>query len=276
MKIWERVQKAFASKDCKAMDEAVAELKATDADPDGSGTAVHVHTGEGRSAYDDDTLKGLFEDNEKKHAAMDARMKDCESYMQTAKDSKAKDEEAEKKEKEEQAAKDAEKEKEDKEVMDALKDEAPAGEEEKAAAAKDSTYLVESFQTTKAKAEILAPGIHLPAFDKKAAAKDSYIAICGLRRKAIQMAARDTDSLAMILKLNGGKSFDASKLEGWNCGRVKTLFDSLSEMKRLANNAAATKDKTDMAAILNAKDGPVDAESFKSLREKARKGHNVN
>lgn len=271
--IAKKLKDAWASKDCKAFDETVASLK------DEAGTEVHLHTGEGRTAYDDDTLKGLFEENEKKHAAMDERMTACEGMMKAA-DAKMKDaEEKEKKEKEEAAAKDAEKEKEENEIKDALADEAPAGEEEKAKTAKDSSYLVESFQTTKSKAEIIAPGIHLPAFDKAAPPKDTFMSICGLRRKAIQAAARDTDMLAMILKLSGGKAFDSAKMDGMSCGRIKTLFDSLAEMKRLANNAKANEKKTDVNAILNSGSAVVkDAETFKNLREKARKerGQNIN
>ena len=270
MKLWEKVQKALHAKDCKAVDEVVAELKAKDEDSEG-GTAVHVHTNEGRSAYDDDTLKDLFEKNETEHKAMDERMAACEGMMKTANDAKAKDEEEKKKKEEEQKAKDAEKEKEEKEIKDALADEAPAGEEEKAKTAKDSSYLVESFQTTKSKAEIIAPGIHLPAFDKAADPKVTFNSICGLRRKAIQSAARDADSLAMILKLSGGKAFDSAKMDGMSCGRIKVLFDSLAEMKRLANNAAANKEKPDMAALLQTDGQPMSNEKFKSVREEARK-----
>jgi hypothetical protein len=271
--IAKKLKDAWASKDCAAFDGAVASLK------DEAGTEVHLHTGEGgRSAYDDDTLKGLFEENEKKHAAMDERMTACEGAMKAG-DAKMKDaEEKEKKEKEEQAAKDAEKEKEENAIKDALADEAPAGEEEKAKTATDSSYLVESFQTTKSKAEIIAPGIHLPAFDKKAAAKDSYVAICGLRRKAIQMAARDAEMLTMIFSLTGKKAFDANGVNDWHCSRVKTLFDSLSEMKRLANNAKANENKSDTAALLQTDGEPMSAEVFKNKREKARKdrGQNIN
>jgi len=273
--IAKKLKDAWAGKDCKAFDEAVASLK-----DEAPGTEVHLHTGEGRSAYDDDTLKGLFEENEKKHSAMDERMTACEGAMKAANDAKMKDAEEEKKKEDEQKAKDAEKEKEEKEMADALKDEAPAGEEEKAAKATDSSYLVESFQQTKAKAEIIASGIHFPAFDKAAPAKDTFMSICGLRKKAVQMAARDADSLAMIIKLHGGKTFDAEAFGKLPCNRVKVLFDSLAEMKRLANNARATAQRTDVNAILNSNQNAVvkDAESFKSAREKARKerGQNVN
>src|SRR5678816_2810910 len=98
MKLWEKLKAAYNGKDCKTFDEAIAELKAKDEGPE-SGTAVHVHTGEGRSAYDDDTLKGLFEENEKKHAAMDERVAALETGAKAA-DAKMKDEE-EKKKKEE-------------------------------------------------------------------------------------------------------------------------------------------------------------------------------
>jgi uncharacterized protein len=273
MKLWERVQKALTAKDCKAVDEVVAELKAKDEDPDG-GTAVHVHTGEGRTAYDDDTLKGLFEENDKKHSAMDERMTALEG-SNAANDKKMKDAEEEKKKKDdEDKAKDEAKEKEENEIKDALADEAPAGEEEKAKVAKDSSYLVESFQATKSKAEIIAPGIHPPAFDKAADPKVTFNSICGLRRKAIQSAARDNETLDMLLKLSGGKAFDSASMDKLPCSRVRVMFDSLAEMKRLANNAKATEHKTDTKALLQTDGGPVSAENFKSLRDKARKDKN--
>jgi len=271
--IAKKLKDAWASKDCKAFDETVASLK------DEAGTEVHLHTeGSGRTAYDDDTLKQIFSDNDAKHAAMDARMKDAESKF-TAMDAKTKDAEEETKKKEEDAkAKDAEKEKEENEIKDALADEAPAGEEEKAKVAKDSSYLVESFQATKSKAEIIAPGIHLPAFDKAAAPKDTFLSICGLRRKALQSGARDSDTLAMLLKLSGGKAFDSASMDKMPCGRVRVMFDSLAEMKRLANNAKATEQKTDKSALLNTDGGPMNAENFSKLRDKARKdrGQRIN
>jgi hypothetical protein len=270
--IAQKLKDAWKGKDCKAFDDAVASLK------DEAGTEVHLHTEGGRSAYDDDTLKQMFADNDAKHAAMDARMKDCESKF-AAMDSKAKDAaEEEKKKEEEQKAKDAEKEKEEKEMQDSLADEAPAGEEEKAKSAKDSSYLVESFQQTKSKAEIISPGIHFPAFDKASNPKDTFMSICGLRRKSIQAGAKDADTLAMILKLNGGKAFDGATIGTMPCNRVRILFDSLAEMKRLANHAKATAQRTDFSAILNAGDGPMNAENFKAMRDKARKdkGQNVN
>jgi hypothetical protein len=279
-KIWERIKAAYNGKDCKAMDEALAELKAKDEDPDGGGTAVHVHTNEGgRTAYDDDTLKGLFEKNDTDHKAMDERMAACEGMMKSANDARMKDEAAAKEKEDADKAKDAEKEKEENEIKDALADEAPAGEEEKAKTAKDSSFLVESFQHTKAKAEIIAPGIQFPAFDKAASAKDSYKSICDLRKRAIISGAKDSKTLALILSLQGGKAFDSTKFGNLHCSQVKTLFDSLSHMKKLENNAAATKNKPDMNAINPGNDGIVkDAESFKNAREKARKerGQNIN
>jgi len=221
----------------------------------------------------------LFEENEGKHKAMDERVAALEAGK-AANDAKMKDaEEKEKKESEEQKAKDAEKEKEENEIKDALADEAPAGEEEKAKVAKDSSYLVESFQQTKAKAEIIASGIHFPVFDKAANPKDTFMSICGLRRKAIQSGARDAETLAMLIKLTGGKAFDSAGVGTMPCNRVKILFDCVADMKRLANNAKATSQKTDVNAILNSNTAPVkDAESFKASREKARKerGQEIN
>lgn len=279
MKLWEKLKAAYNGKDCKAFDEAVAEVKAKDEDPDGGGTAVHVHTGEGRTAYDDDTLKGMFEKNDTEHKAMDERMSACEAGMK-ANDAKMKDaEEKEKKEKEEKEAADAKLAAEDTETKEALADEAPTGKEEEAKTAKDSSFLAESFQQTKAKAELIAPGIQFPAFDKAASAKDTYKSICDLRRRAIISGAKDSKTLALILNLQGGKAFDSTKFGTLHCSQVKTLFDSLSHMKKLENNAAAVKNPTDVNAILNPVNTVVkDSETFKSVREKARKerGQNIN
>lgn len=282
MKLWEKLKAAYNGKDCKAFDEAVAELKAKDEDPDGGGTAVHVHTNEGgRTAFDDDTLKGMFEKNDTEHKAMDERMSACETSMK-ANDAKMKDEEEKKKkEDEDKKAADAARATEDSETKEALADEAPAGKEEEAKTAKDSSFLAESFQQTKAKAELIAPGIQFPAFDKAASAKDTYKSICDLRRRAIITAAKDTDTLAMLIKLKGGKAFDSAAFGKLHCSQVKVTFDGLAEMKRLANNAAATANRTDVNVILNAGNNTAvvkDAESFKSIREKARKdrGQNIN
>jgi hypothetical protein len=280
MKLWEKLKAAYNGKDCKAFDEGIAELKAKDDDPDGGGTAVHVHTGEGgRTAYDDDTLKGMFEKNDADHKAMDERMSACETGMK-ANDAKMKDaEEKEKKEKEDKDAADAKMAAEDTETKEALADEAPTGKEEEAKTAKDSSFLVESFQQTKAKAELIAPGITFPAFDKAASAKDTYKSICDLRRRAIVSGTKDSKTLAMILTLKGGKAFDSAAFGKMHCSQVKVMFDGLAEMKRLDNNAAAVKNPTDVKAIIN----PIqtvakDAESFTKSRAQARKerGQNLN
>jgi hypothetical protein len=209
---------------------------------------------------------------------MDERMAACENSMK-ANDARMKDaEEKEKKEKEEKEAADAARAAEDSETKEMLADEAPAGKEEEAKTAKDSSFLVESFQQTKAKAEIIAPGIQIPAFDKAASAKDSYKSICDFRRRAIQTGARDAATLAMIISLQGKKAFDSAKFDKMHCSQVKTLFDSLAEMKKLANNAAAVKNQTDVNAIIHPVNTVVkDAESFKNMRDKARKerGQNV-
>ncbi|HUZ95749.1 MAG TPA: DUF2213 domain-containing protein, partial [Edaphobacter sp.] len=73
------------------------------------------------------------------------------------------EEERKKKEEEEKKAKDEEA------VEGELAEEAPAGTADRARKARDSAFLEESFQDTVALAEIIAPGIAIPTFDRAAA-----------------------------------------------------------------------------------------------------------
>ena len=133
-------------------------------------------------------------------------------------------EEKEKREKEEAAAKDAEAE---------LEEEAPAGTGDRARKARDSALLEDSFQDTVALAEIIAPGIAIPTFDRVAAPLKSLDQMCGLRRKALDLAYVQAETRNMIDEVLAGKEFN---LKDMKCNRVRDLFRAVGAMKRKANN----------------------------------------
>jgi hypothetical protein len=124
-------------------------------------------------------------------------------------------------------------EKEDKKIEGRLEEEAPPGSEEKAVKARDSAYLADSFRETVALAEILAPGIRIPTFDRGAKPVESYSRICGLRRQALDLAYQQPDGRGIIHAVNGGKPFRARDA---GCGQIRTLFLAAAGMKRDANN----------------------------------------
>jgi hypothetical protein len=124
-------------------------------------------------------------------------------------------------------------EKEDKKIEGRLEEEAPPGSEEKAVKARDSAYLADSFRETVALAEILAPGIRIPTFDRAAKPVDGYNRICGLRRQALDLAYHQPDGRGIIHAVNGGKPFSARDA---GCGQIRTVFLAAAGMKRDANN----------------------------------------
>ncbi len=124
---------------------------------------------------------------------------------------------------------------------EALEEEAPEGMKDKAKKARDSAYLEDSFQQTVALAEILAPGIRIPTFDRAADPKKSYVGICGLRRKALHYgASTDAATLKIVESVTGFKTIDADSFspKRMTCDRVRTVFFAAAAMKREKNNAS--------------------------------------
>ncbi len=146
-----------------------------------------------------------------------------------ARDSETEEEKAarEKKEKETADAKDAEA------VEGELAEEAPAGTADRARKARDSAFLEESFQDTVAMAEIIAPGIAIPTFDRADAPIKSLDMVCSLRRKALDLAYVQVETRNMIDEVLAGKDFD---LKAMKCDRVRDLFRAVGALKRKANN----------------------------------------
>lgn len=131
-----------------------------------------------------------------------------------------------------------------KDVEGQLEMEAPPGTNDKARVAKDSSYLYDSFRETVATAEILAPGIKLPTFDKSAKPAKTFDAICKLRREALDLAVKTQDGRKIIDEINGGRTVDATKM---TCDAVRVLFRAAGAAKK-ATNRDGTREQTVLGA----------------------------
>lgn len=100
----------------------------------------------------------------------------------------------------------------------------------KDAATRDSADLSDEFADTRARAEIIAPGISLPTFDSRIARKTTVDSMCALRRRAL---ARVGDShKKLIAPIVAG--LDMKKA---TCDQVRTAFIGASELIRQSNDA---------------------------------------
>lgn len=108
-----------------------------------------------------------------------------------------------------------------------------ADEDCKTMDAETASQMRQIFQDAVAKAEILSPGIKLPAFDAKASKKACVDAIVGLRKEALKRAYADNARKDFVERVIGGKtSFDAMPEPLLN-----VTFNAASELARAANNA---------------------------------------
>ena len=106
----------------------------------------------------------------------------------------------------------------------------------KADAAKvtDSRYMEESIQSTMAAAEVLAPGISFPVFDKATKPRETVDAITSLRKKALSIAGASTAGAAMLAELRGDKPLTHDALTKMSVKDTRTLFfAAASQMKSL-------------------------------------------
>lgn len=97
---------------------------------------------------------------------------------------------------------------------------------------KDSVSLVAEFRDTVAKAEILAPGVKIPAFDAKAQPKLTTDSICALRRRALKSAFDSAQRKVHVAPFVDVEP-DFSKM---TCDAVKMAFGGAAELAKRANN----------------------------------------
>lgn len=161
----------------------------------------------------------------------------------------------------------------DKEIEGELKEEAPEGTGDEAVKARDSAYLEESFHETLALAEVLAPGMKFPTYDKALRPAQTLDAICKVRAKALHLAFETTEG-ADIINTIGGRSVNLATM---SCGAKRVLFKAAAAMKKARNNdrsrhpgalpaaASAVKSPTN-AAELNR----LNAEFYAKLHQTSR------
>lgn len=237
--------------------DAEAELEAAEAEVnsaegeeelDDGATHIHIHAGGDKPTGDD----GEEDPTEQRFVALETAMKAIQDSIKSIADSvhdRSKDggeeedgEEEDEDEKKAKAAadkkaKDAEGEEEGGEAK--VKD--AEGEEEKKPATKDSAALADSYADTLAKAEILVPGFRMPTFDAAAKRKATVDAMCGARRRCLDLAYSTKDGAELVDSVGGTKgNLDLAKLD---CKDVATIFRAASGAKALLNNRTADSSK---------------------------------
>lgn len=113
---------------------------------------------------------------------------------------------------------------------------------------KDSAFFAESFQTTLAMAEIIAPGIHFPTFDSAQEKKKTFDSMCGLRRKALQVANNTPEGAAIIMGLRNGNPLTLDSLGKMGCGEVRATFLATGHAIK-TRNQQQTRDTTKFQVV---------------------------
>jgi hypothetical protein len=218
-------------------------------------THIHIHNGakeesaaigdekevaEGRATFSDGDIQEHIDTNAKEHNDMRARLAAIEAKLGLTGGAAEGDDVLDGNE----------------ELEEFMKDEAPEGiPEEEVVKARDSRYLGESMKDTIAMAEILAPGIRVPTYDRKANPAKTAKTICALRRKALDQAfAAPADSL-IIKDILGSRALDTKNM---SCSAVRTLFRSAASVKRQSNNSLGVRDSiVNLQAAQNTKQGAI-------------------
>ena len=245
----DKLMKAFDSSEKPeevqdALAEVVDEMTTTmDDDETGGDTHVHIHTGTGDPATtvndeenDPETDKTKDDDLEARFAAIESRL----SALESVGSSDTVDEATEAQ----------------------LEEEAPAGTKDKARKAKDSVYLEDSFQETFSLAEIIAPGIRAPVFDKAARPAETLKTICNLRNTALDLAYGIPATRGIIEDILGqGKTLDTKNM---TCDAVRNLFKAVASVKKTANKSV-TNDMSQFSPSQNEKKGPMSIADINKL-----------
>ena len=123
------------------------------------------------------------------------------------------------------------------EILGELEFEAPPGTGDKARRAKDSAFLEESFQDTVAKAEIVAPGIRIPTFDRSASPARTLRLMHGLRRTALDLAYSGPATRGVIDRAMSGRTLDTRSM---SISNTRVLFNAVAASVEMSNSNRAT------------------------------------
>lgn len=247
----ERIRKAFSTNDKKSFDEIMEnEVEPMTGDGEGEGVHVHLHTGgpiehepvvktgdedeppaAGRSKFTDEELENRFK-------TIGDALEEIKGKLTPAEPGSAGSEGEEVVEDGEGYVKPKEGAtmKMDSEIEGELEEEAPEGTGDAARKANDSAYLVESFRDTLAMAEIIAPGVKVPTFDKAWHPKVTYDNICRLRKAALTKALTNDGTRQLIVDARGGRTTDAGIIKKLTCDSTRVLFNTVAAAQKRINN----------------------------------------
>jgi hypothetical protein len=148
------------------------------------------------------------------------------------------------------------------EILGELEFEAPPGTGDRARTAHDSALFVDAHQETVALAEILNPGIRLPAFNRNAKPAETVGAMFDLRRRALTGAyASGPEMRAAIDVLTSGSPghFDSGRLPN---DQLRVVFKAAAMQKRTLNTAAQQVGRQNIpAATRNRPQTPADLQA---------------
>lgn len=128
-----------------------------------------------------------------------------------------------------------------KEILGELEFEAPPGTGDRARKARDSAYLEEAFQDALAKAEVLAPGIQLPTFDRAASPLKTLGQIQRLRKTALDLAYNKAETRGVIDSAMSGRTLDTRSMK---LPATRVLFNAAAAAIAQGNNRRATDRST--------------------------------
>lgn len=261
---FDSLRKAFKSKDEKKAAECMDDIEeamgdaAKEEEAAGTGGAVVIH-----NHPPVDAKKGGDAENEEMKKRVDGIEKEMKDGFKKIGDSL---EELKKgKEKEGDGENEA-----NRKILGELEMEAPPGSGDKAKKAKDSEFLADSYQRTVADAEIIAPGLRVPTFDRAAPPVASFDAICGTRRRALDIAMLQPEIRTFVDNVSGGKGFDSKTA---TCDSTRMLFNAVVQMKRQINNGSSVSGRVaDLGKLTSP--GPMTIAELNKINA-ARRGEKV-
>ena len=201
---------------------------------------IHIHTGDEGGADLEEHVKQNAAEHAEFKAAIEALTHEVASLKeQLAGNKQSVNNDDEHEEYEEEFFDDEEN------LEEFLDEELEKEEVKEAIKTKDARYLKNAFQDAISKAEIIAPGIKTPKFDKKASISSVAHNLVSVRRKALDSAYSNRDTRGHIDGLLRGKEFESAKLSNAEIG---VMFASVAQFKANHNNQFRDK-KTETTHI---------------------------
>jgi hypothetical protein len=257
----DNLSRAFRSKDEKKIEEAMKEADAAAEEEEaGTGGAVVIHNHPPM-----DAKKSGDAEKEEEEKKKEERMKNMEDAIKKIGDSIEEMKKSKEADNENNGGPEA-----NKKILAELEMEAPPGSGDKARRAKDSEFLSDSYQRTVADAEIIAPGLRVPTFDRAAAPATSFDAICQMRRRALDVAMLQPEIRTLIDNISNGRGFDSKTA---TCDSTRMMFNAAVAMKRQMNNSSSVSNRVaDLAG--KGSSGPMSIAELNKINA-ARRGDKV-